>query len=328
MEGAAACWKNITTGSATLTQHLSFPVNRPKILVVGKNGQVGWELQRSLSLLGDVVALGRPEADLLTPQALLDQIRMERPDVVVNAAAYTAVDKAEADEAVATQINGAAVGELAQAARDVGALFVHYSTDYVFDGRKDGPYTESDEPNPQNAYGRSKLAGERAIREAGGDWLVLRTSWVYAARGQNFMKTMLRLARERDELRVVGDQRGAPTWARMIAEATADIVAQAMHARTRGEFASGIYHLTSTGATTWHGFAELIVGYARHNDERHGVKTVSIIPILTADYPLPAKRPANSILAGDKLRRDYGIAMPAWDAAARLCLADLLECGN
>ncbi|MCK9352686.1 MAG: dTDP-4-dehydrorhamnose reductase [Gallionella sp.] len=311
-----------------MTQHLSFPVNRPKIFVIGKNGQVGWELQRSLSLLGEVVALGRPEADLLAPQMLLERIRMERPDVVVNAAAYTAVDKAEADEAVATQINGAAVGELAQAARDAGALFVHYSTDYVFDGSKDGAYTEGDETNPQNAYGRSKLAGEHAVRQAGGNWLVLRTSWVYAARGHNFMKTMLRLASEREELRVVGDQRGAPTWARTIAEATADIVTQAMHARTRGEFASGIYHLSAGGATTWHGFAELIVEYARSNDERHRVKTASIIPILTMDYPLPATRPANSILAGDKLRRDYGIVMPAWDAAARLCLADLLVCGS
>jgi dTDP-4-dehydrorhamnose reductase len=296
-----------------------------KIFVIGKKGQVGWELQRSLPLLGEVVALGRPEADLESPQALLERIRSERPDVTVNAAAYTAVDKAESEEALATRVNGTAVGELAQAAREVGALFVHYSTDYVFDGGKDAPYTEDDEPNPQNAYGRSRLAGERAIRAAGGDWLVLRTSWVYAARGQNFMKTMLRLARERDELRVVGDQRGAPTWARMIAEATADIVAQAMHARIRAKFASGIYHLSAGGATTWHGFAELIVGYAGRNEKRNPVKAARVESIATADYPLPAKRPPNSLLSGDKLRRDYGIAMPAWDAAAELCLADVLE---
>lgn len=296
-----------------------------KILVVGRNGQVGWELQRSMPLLGAVVALGRPEADLLEPQALLERIRRERPDVIVNAAAYTAVDKAEAEEALATQINGVAVGELARAAREVGALFVHYSTDYVFDGDKDGAYAESDEPNPQNAYGRSKLAGERAIRQAGGDWLILRTSWVYAARGHNFMKTMLRLARERDELRVVGDQRGAPTWARLIAEATADIVAQAMGARSRGAFSSDIYHLTSSGTTTWHGFAELIVEYAGRNDKRNPVKAARITPIPTADYPLPARRPMNSTLSCEKLRRDYGVAMPSWDVAAELCLADLVE---
>jgi len=296
-----------------------------KIFVIGRNGQVGWELQRSMALLGEVVALGRPEADLESPQTLLERIRSERPDVVVNAAAYTAVDKAESEEELATRVNGAAVGELAQAAREVGALFVHYSTDYVFDGGKDAPYTEDDEPNPQNAYGRSKLAGERAIRAAGGDWLVLRTSWVYAARGQNFMKTMLRLARERDELRVVGDQRGAPTWARMIAEATADIVAQAMPARARGEFASGIYHLSAGGATTWHGFAELIVKHARQHASSGSIKASVVRPIPTADYPLPAKRPPNSLLSGDKLRRDYGIAMPAWDVAAGLCLAELLE---
>ncbi|OGS80509.1 MAG: dTDP-4-dehydrorhamnose reductase [Gallionellales bacterium GWA2_59_43] len=311
-----------------MTKHLSSSVNVPKIFVIGKNGQVGWELQRSLSMLGDVIALSRYEADLQAPQALLERIRMERPDVIVNAAAYTAVDKAEVDEVAATQINGVAVGELAQAARDAGALFIHYSTDYVFDGSKNGPYVESDEPNPQNAYGRSKLAGERAIQQAGGDWLVLRTTWVYAARGHNFMKTMLRLARERDELRVVGDQYGVPTWARMIAEATAIIVARAMQARTRGEFASGIYHLSAGGATTWHSFAELIVGYARQHERSGSIKASVVTPILTADYPLPACRPVNSILSCEKLRCDYGIVMPAWDVAAELCLADLLECNG
>ena len=296
-----------------------------KILLLGKNGQVGWELQRSLPLLGEVVAPDRQQANLLEPQSLSDLIRQLRPGVIVNAAAYTAVDKAESEEAIAMQINGAAVGEMARAAREVGALFIHYSTDYVFDGSKDAPYLEEDEPNPQNAYGRSKLAGERAIRQAGGDYLILRTSWVYAARAQNFMLTMLRLAREREELRVVGDQIGAPTWARMIAEATADIVTQALRRRADKKFVPGIYHLTAGGATSWHGFAALIVEGAKRRAAGNTIKAGNVLPIATADYPLPAKRPLNSRLSGEKLRRDFGIVMPGWDTAAELCLADLLE---
>jgi len=295
-----------------------------KILLIGKNGQVGWELQRSLSLLGEVIALDRQQANLLEPQTLLDLIRQTLPQVIVNSAAYTAVDKAETEEAAATQINGATVGEIAGAAREIGALFIHYSTDYVFDGCKDAPYVEEDEPNPQNAYGRSKLAGERAIKQAGGDSLILRTSWVYAARGQNFMKTMVRLFREREELRVVSDQVGAPTWARMIAEATADIVTQAMRMRADGSFASGIYHLTASGEVTWHGFATLIADLANRSNIQDAVKVKHIVPILTADYPLPAKRPANSRLSCEKLRRDFGITMPQWDDSVRLCLLDLL----
>lgn len=296
-----------------------------RILLLGKNGQVGWELQRSLPLLGEVITLDRQRADLLEPHSLCELIRQLRPEVVVNAAAYTAVDKAESEEATAMQINGAAAGEIACAAREVGALFIHYSTDYVFDGSKDAPYLEDDEPNPQNAYGRSKLAGERAIRQAGGDYLILRTSWVYAARGQNFMKTILRIATEREELRIVGDQVGAPTWARMIAEATADIATQAMRRRADGKFLSGIYHLTAGGATSWQGFATLIVDSAKQGVAGNAIKTRNIYPIATVDYPLPATRPLNSRLSGEKLRRDFGIVMTGWDTAARLCLADLLE---
>lgn len=296
---------------------------RPKILIIGKNGQVGWELQRSMMLCGEVTVLGREQANLLNPAALLTLILEIQPAVIINAAAYTAVDKAETEELIATQINGIAVGEIAAAARAVGALFIHYSTDYVFDGKKQGAYLETDAPCPLNVYGRSKLAGEQAIQAAGGNYLILRTTWVYAARGQNFMKTMLRLAKDREELRIVGDQIGAPTWARLIAEATADMVVQALAKRGNGQFVSGIYNLAATGSTSWHGFATLIIEAAKLRDPTF--KTLCILPIPTRDYPLPAKRPLNSCLSGDKLQRDFGIEMPAWDVAAKLCLADLLE---
>lgn len=296
---------------------------RPKILIIGKNGQVGWELQRSMALCGEVVALGREQANLLGTQPLLAWIQHNRPNLIVNAAAYTAVDKAETEEPCATQINGIAVGEIAAAAREVGALLVHYSSDYVFDGSKTTAYLETDTPCPLNAYGRSKLAGELAIQAVGGDYLILRTTWVYAARGQNFMKTMLRLAKERDTLRIVGDQIGAPTWARFIAEATADMAVQALAKRQQAQFSSGIYNLSAAGETSWHGFASLIVDYAKQHDNL--IKTTEISPIPTHEYPLPAQRPFNSRLSGDKLQRDYGIVMPAWDVSAKLCLADLLD---
>lgn len=295
---------------------------RPKILIIGKNGQVGWELQRSMALCGDVAALGREHANLLDTRPLLAWIQQNHPDIIVNAAAYTAVDKAETEEISATQINGIAVGEIAVAAREVGALFVHYSTDYIFDGSKMSAYSEIDTPCPLNAYGRSKLAGEQAIQAVGGDYLILRTTWVYAARGQNFMKSMLRLAKERDTLRIVGDQIGAPTWARLIAEATADIAVQALIKCQQGKFSSGIYNLSAAGETSWHGFASLIVDFAKQHDTL--IKTNEIVAITTQEYPLPAQRPLNSCLSGSKLEHDYGMVMPAWDVAAKLCLADLL----
>ncbi len=296
---------------------------RPKILIIGKNGQVGWELQRSMAVCGDVTALGREHANLLDTQPLLAWIQQHRPHVIINAAAYTAVDKAETEVSLAMQINGIAVGEIAAAAREVGALLIHYSTDYVFDGSKTGAYLETDTPSPLSVYGRSKLAGEQAIQIAGGDYLILRTTWVYAARGQNFMKTMLRVAQERDTLRVVNDQIGAPTWARFIAEVTADMIVQAWTKRQQGQFLSGIYNLSAAGATSWHGFASLIVDYA----QQHGklIKTKEILAIPTQEYPLPAQRPLNSRLSGDKLKRDYALELPAWDVAARLCLAECLN---
>lgn len=297
-------------------------MNRPNILIVGKQGQVAWELQRSMTLLGNVLALGRAEADLLHTAPLLARIVALRPDIIINAAAYTAVDKAETEEAMATQINGHAVGELATVAKQLGALLVHYSTDYVFDGSKTEAYVESDLTHPLNAYGRSKLAGEQAIQTVGGDYLILRTTWVYAVRGQNFLRTMLRLSKERESLYIVADQIGAPTWARMIAEATTNMCHQALAKRAQGQFSAGLYHLAANGETSWHGFAELVIAQAKKT--LPDVLTREVFPIPSAAYSLPAQRPLNSRLSGEKLQRDYGLVMPSWDISAKLCLEELL----
>jgi dTDP-4-dehydrorhamnose reductase len=295
-----------------------------KILVTGANGQVGWELARSLSVLGEVRAVDRRSFDLSKPDTLRQSVIDSRPDVIVNAAAYTAVDKAESEEAQATTINGEAVGELARAARECGALFVHYSTDYVFDGSKQGAYLETDDTCAVNAYGRSKLAGELATSEAGGDWLVFRTTWVYAARGNNFMRTMLRLAASREELRVVGDQVGAPTWARNIADATAQIVSRAMAERRAGTFRSGLFNLSAGGSTSWQGYADAIIAEARRLQPDTEYMVKSVVPIRTDEYPLPAPRPANSVLSNDALQTRFGVRLPDWRVGMSLCLADLL----
>jgi len=257
-----------------------------RLLVIGANGQIGWELTRSLMPLGHVGAMDRATCDLGQPESLPEIIRGAKPDVLVNAAGYTAVDKAEHEESLATLINATAVGVLAQAAHRIGALFVHYSTDYVFDGAKDGPYVEDDAPAPLNAYGRSKLAGETAVREAGGDHLILRTSWVYAARGQNFLRTILRRARKGEELRVVDDQVGAPTWARNVADATAHVIRQARQEQTRGRFRSDILHVTAAGSTSWHGFAQAIAHCARTPGPVPVVR-----PVASRDRPTAAIRP-------------------------------------
>ncbi|NMG28673.1 dTDP-4-dehydrorhamnose reductase [Aromatoleum evansii] len=294
-----------------------------KLLVTGANGQVGWELARSLMPLGEVIALDRRRCDLSRPETLAALVADLAPDVIVNAAAYTAVDKAESEEALATTINGAAPGELARAAKSVGALLIHYSTDYVFDGSKSGPYTEDDPVAPVNAYGRSKLAGEVAIRESGCDHLILRTTWVFAARGGNFVRTMLRLGAERELLRVVADQHGAPTWARNIADATAHVVTRAQRERCEGDFASGIFNLASAGETNWHGFAEAIFATARTALPELTMKVASVEPIPASAYPTPAARPANSRLSADRLAARFGIAMPQWQDALRRCLEDI-----
>jgi dTDP-4-dehydrorhamnose reductase len=291
-----------------------------RILVTGCDGQIGWELRRTLAGIGNVHAMDRTACDLARPRDLPGIIREAKPDIIVNAAAYTAVDRAEAEEQLAILVNGTAVGIIAEEAHRLGALLVHYSTDYVFDGVKDSPYTEEDLPNPINAYGRSKLAGERAAHQSGCDYLILRSSWVFAARGRNFLRTILRLAHKRDELSVVADQIGAPTWARHIAEATALIVQGACRERSNAEFTSGILHVTAGGAISWYGFAKAILDHA--TPHRLLSKKPKIRPITTSEYPLPALRPKNSRLAGKRLRERFGITLPQWQEALALCMQD------
>jgi dTDP-4-dehydrorhamnose reductase len=271
--------------------------------------------------LGRVLVPERNQCDLASLDTLTALVNSLRPDVIVNAAAYTAVDKAEGETNLAMTVNARAPGALAAAARRYGALLVHYSTDYVFDGKKAGAYSETDVPNPGSVYGRSKLAGEEAVRDAGADHLIFRTSWVYAARGKNFLRTILRLAGEREELRIVADQFGAPTWARLIAEVTALALQQDIARRKRGDFESGTFNLTAAGETSWHGFAGAIIAAARARGAKLMCRTV--VPITTAEYPLPAARPANSRLAGAKLAERYGLAMPEWDDCVQLCVAEL-----
>ncbi|RDU96031.1 dTDP-4-dehydrorhamnose reductase [Trinickia dinghuensis] len=299
-----------------------------RLMVTGCRGQVGWELTRSLAVLGEVIACDRNEADLTHPASLKAVVDRIRPDVIVNAAAYTMVDKAEDEEALAVTINAEAVRALAQASRDVGALFVHYSTEYVFDGMKSGAYVETDAPNPINAYGRSKLTGEQAVADAAGDWLVFRTSWVYAARGKNFLRTMLRLASERETLRVVADQVGAPTSARMIAELTAHAIRQAMGERASGRFESGLFHLTASGSTTWRGFASRIVDAARALLPPDAVATRAIEAIATSEYPTPARRQANSVLDNGKFERRFGLRRAPWDESMQRVLEEIVEQGG
>jgi dTDP-4-dehydrorhamnose reductase len=287
------------------------------ILVIGKNGQVGSELSHALRASGDVTALGRTELDLTNPDALRAIIRAAKPDVIVNAAAYTAVDKAESEPDLAMQINAIAPGIMAEEALRLGALLVHYSTDYVFDGAKPTAYTESDTPNPLNVYGRTKLAGEQAIQTTGVAHYILRSSWVYAAEGANFLNTILRLARERPELRIVNDQTGAPTWGRAIAELTAQILS--IRLRDDADPRYGLYHLTASGAVTWFGFAQAILAEAQKTP---GLATPRLIPITTAEYPLPARRPANSRLDCTKLEALLATRLPSWQDGLAQCLRE------
>nr|AFU10517.1 dTDP-4-dehydrorhamnose reductase [Burkholderia thailandensis] len=295
---------------------------RVRILVTGQNGQVGWELRRALAPLGDVVACGRETADLSKPETLVPLVASVKPDVIVNAAAYTAVDLAEEQEALAHRVNAESVGVLAQAARAYGALLVHYSTDYVFNGTSRVPYVETEPTSPVNAYGRTKLAGERAIEAVSGDWLTLRTTWVYGARGRNFLRTMLRLSHERDTLRVVADQIGAPTSARMIADLTAHVVAHAQRERRAGTFESGLFHMTAAGGTSWHGFASAIIDAARAV-RAEAIKTKTVEPISSDAYPTPARRPANSILDNGKFDRRFMLNRLDWRQALALVVDDL-----
>jgi dTDP-4-dehydrorhamnose reductase len=295
-----------------------------KILLLGKNGQVGWELQRALAPLGTLIALDRGGADGLRGdledlEGLDRTIRRAVPDVIVNAAAYTAVDKAETDVGRAQCVNAEAPGVLARAAAQVGALLVHYSTDYVFDGSGDRPWREDAPVGPLSVYGRSKLAGEEAIRSSGCRHMILRTSWVYAARGGNFARTMLRLATERGRLTVIADQHGAPTGAELIA----DVTAHAVRAERADRSLGGTYHLAAGGETSWHGYASFVIAEARALGAV--LKVGEIAPIATRDYPTAAQRPLNSRLDTGRLRERFGLVMPDWrDGVARM-LREILD---
>ncbi|HMN80011.1 MAG TPA: dTDP-4-dehydrorhamnose reductase [Burkholderiaceae bacterium] len=294
-----------------------------KLLVTGAAGQVGWELARALQPLSEVVAVDRSQLDLADGDALRAFVRGGAFDVIVNAAAYTAVDQAEKDEALAAAVNARAPAILAEEGRRAGALLVHYSTDYVFDGEASRPYREDDATAPLNAYGRTKLEGERLIAAAGGDWLVLRTEWVYGSRGRNFLRTMLRLAAERDRLTVVDDQFGAPTSARLLADASAQIITRALAERRAGRFASEVLHLTAGGSTSWHGFATAIIAGA--GARGLPVRCTEVTGIPATQYPTPARRPVNSRLDLTRVRERFGIEPPPWQAGLALALDEVAD---
>jgi len=293
-------------------------MKNPKILIFGRVGQVGWELRHKLACLGQVSSVDFPEIDFSKADTIREAIRAAEPNVIVNAAAYTAVDKAEATPDPAWALNATGPAVIAEEAKRLGALMVHYSTDYVYDGSKQGSWVETDAPGPLNVYGETKLAGDEAIAAAGGDYLILRTSWVYGARGANFLLTMLRLAKERPELRIVDDQTGSPTTSECIAQATADILAQVLSPRGDGMAGrSGVYHLTNSGATTWFGFAREFLS-------KQPV-CPKLTPIPASEYPVPAKRPVNSVLCCEKLAEAFGVRMPSWELALELVLETLAE---
>jgi dTDP-4-dehydrorhamnose reductase len=287
-----------------------------RILLTGVSGQVGWELKRTLSNLGEVITTSRDVnatdfyMDLSQPESIRQAIQEIQPDLIINPGAYTAVDKAELEPELAMLVNGVAPGILAEEAKLVGAGLIHYSTDYVFNGRSSHPYQETDEPDPQNIYGKTKLAGEKAIQAIEIPHLIIRTSWVYGLRGKNFLMTMLQLAKEREEIKVVNDQIGTPTWSRLIAESTAQILFLGKsNFRDFLHHHSGIYHLTSTGQTSWYDFAKAIF---EMTPNRNQYKLQNLIPIPTVEYPTPAERPAFSILDTQKIYHTFGLILPDW----------------
>lgn len=296
-----------------------------RILLFGSNGQVGWELQRSLAPLGELVALGssgdeRWCGDFTDVEGVAATVRGVRPDLIVNAAAYTAVDRAESDVERATLVNAHAPGAIAAAAHEIGACMVHYSTDYVFDGSGTRPWQESDSTGPLSVYGRTKLEGEQRIAAALPGYLILRTSWVYAARGGNFAKTMLRLARERDRLTVVDDQFGAPTGADLLADATAHAARELLAAPGKG----GTYHVAAAGATSWHGYATFVLSRAEELGQALQVRAGNLVPVLTSSYPTPARRPHNSRLATTRFQHQFGLVLPPWQQGVARMLHEIL----
>lgn len=308
----------------------------PRILLTGKNGQVGRDLLAFLPRLGEAVGFDRQQLDLSRPDEIRRVIRELRPTLIVNAAAYTAVDQAEKEESLAWAINADAPALMAEEAKRIGAVLVHYSTDYVFDGTQNSPYQETDHTNPINAYGRTKLAGEQAIRDSGARHLIFRTAWVYSTQGKNFLLTILRLGTQRDELRIVKDQIGAPTWSREIASATAQVLQQVLERRKEagaGRDLSATFHMTAAGETNWFEFAKAILDEAEKQAPcaapwfaaaTHGLPLLAreLIPISTAEYPTPARRPAYSVLSNSRLAKAFGIELPDWRTQLHRACAD------
>lgn len=292
-----------------------------RILITGRDGQVGRELAHTLAPLGELTATTRAELDLTSDASIRAVVQRVRPQIIVNAAAYTAVDKAESEPVLAQRINADAVATLAAEARTVGAAMIHYSTDYVFDGSKSSPYVEDDETHPLGVYGRTKLAGEQVLAHAGIPYLVLRTSWVYGARGKNFLRTILTLATEKPELRIVDDQTGAPTWAHDIAVATAAIAQRWM--QTADPTQSGVYHLTAAGKTTWYGFAAEALRLRAALPAAQRKHFARLLPISSAEYPTPAARPKNSQLDCSQLARTFGCKLPDWQTSLARVLGEL-----
>lgn len=295
-----------------------------KILLLGKNGQLGWELQRSLLPLGELIALDRHDrqycGDLADETGITRTIQTIRPDVIVNAAAYTAVDKAESDIDAAFHINARAPALLARQAREIDALLIHYSTDYVFDGSGSRPWRESDLPAPLNVYGHSKLRGETAIIESGCNHLIMRTSWVYGVTGHNFIKTILRLAQEREQLTIINDQIGAPTGAELLADTTAQVIPKLL----KHPELSGLYHAAAQGEATWHTYANFLLNFAREQQTPIKVSPEGIVPIETRDFPTAAMRPLNSRLDTEKFRHAFQLHLPPWQNGVTRMLTELL----
>ena len=296
-----------------------------KILLFGKNGQVGWELQRSLSPLGELIALDMLDThlcgDLTNLQGIAETIRQVKPDIIVNAAAHTAVDKAESESELARTINALAPGIMAQEAQHIGAWFVHYSTDYVFDGSGDQPWLETDRTGPLSAYGQTKLEGEQAILASGCSHFIFRTSWVYAARGGNFAKTMLKLAQSRDSLNVINDQMGTPTGADLLADVTAFAIRTALDKPK----VSGVYHLAAAGETSWHGYASFVIDFARQAGIDIKVTPEAISPVPSSAFATAAKRPLNSRLYTGKIQHTFNLQLPHWQTGVTRMLTEILE---